>query len=72
MQDEDRSLVHVEAAEPALDLVAIGQVERGVGLRCLEDVELELDDPAPADLARLAMGGVDRQTEAKAVIKRAP
>ena len=56
MQDEDRSLIRVEAAKAALELVSVGQIEVRVALRRLAsergDVDLDGSPPLAAALPR--------------------
>jgi hypothetical protein len=61
VEHENGPLVHVQAAEAALQLVTVEQAEVGIGLGNLERGDVDLHrTPAPA-LACLAMAGVDQQ-----------
>ena len=65
VQDEDRSLIRVEASEAALELIAMGQIDvQREAIRYFRHrqwIELDLDAHPPAVSARLAIAGVDQQ-----------
>ena len=55
-------LVGIEALESALELIPVEQAEVGVGLGCLQGVDVELEGATPAVSACLAMARVDEQS----------
>ena len=61
MKDQHRPLIGVKAAEAALELIAIGDIDRGIESRdsCLPD--LELDRPSPSSAPRFAIAGTDEE-----------
>ena len=63
MEDDHGPLVGVEAAEAALELVAIGEVERGVGLGTPSSrlADLRLDRPPRSSPLGLAIARADEQ-----------
>ena len=50
VEHEDRSLVGVEAAEAALELIAIGEAEARVRFGGLQRPDVDLDAPPPLGL----------------------
>ena len=70
MQDEDRSLIGVEASEAALELVATGHIEANLhpprNFRHPDRVDLDLDRTPPSLTPCLAITGVDDQKETSA------
>ena len=61
MKHEHGPLIHVEAAEAALELIAIEQAEVRVGFGRIERGDVDLHRPSALALAGLAMAGVDQQ-----------
>jgi len=62
VQDEDRPLVGIDAAEPAFEFTSIGETQARVGFRGLEDPCVDLDIPSPLRMSFLAIAGSDEQT----------
>ncbi len=62
MQDEDRPLVGVEPAEPALELIAVGKIQARVGFRGLAVTEAWISMlPSPFRTPCFAIAGSDEQ-----------
>ena len=55
MEHEDRPLIGVETAKPALELVAVGEVRGRVGDWRLQDRNVDLDAPSSTAALGLAI-----------------
>ena len=62
VEHEDRPLVGVEAAEAALELIAVGETEARVGFGTFKRPDVDLDAPPPLGSTRFAIAGVDQQS----------